>query len=440
MTPPRVAIIGAGPTGTMLARLLHLANIPVVIFEADASPNYRSQGGTLDLHPPTGLAALKQAGLFEKFLEKARYDGDALQITDKDLRVYLKVEPTSTKHDNSTTPVGGGGGGVAKQIAGQRPEIDRFELRKLLLESLPPDTIRWNMRLKRLSSSPSSNKPVLEFDSGQTETGFDLVVGADGAWSKVRSSFLSSVIPTFAGIGLIHLSIPDAEKTSPEVYRAVNRGNMFAYSTGKFLAVQQMGDGSINVYAQTTQKDPHNWTTSEKWFHPDDANLTRSSLISEGGPFADWHPILREAIQKATAQCVPRTLFQLPIGFTWDHKPGATLIGDAAHLMTPFAGEGVNVGLEDAMKLAQAIIGAKEGELDGAVRAYEAEMFPRAAKVAKLTDELRLAWMFTPGSPGSVIAKTTAMHVNKHAPGVLHPFVKMVVYGYFAGRKVVRGY
>lgn len=98
---PKIAIIGAGPTGCMLARLLlrlsssaNIQPLTIHIYESESSPDYRSQGGTLDLHPKTGLAALQAAGLFDKFLEKARYDGDSLQVTDKDLRVYMSLAPS----------------------------------------------------------------------------------------------------------------------------------------------------------------------------------------------------------------------------------------------------------------------------------------------------------------------------------------------------------
>ena len=78
----KIAIIGAGPGGCMLARLLHCANINVTIFEAEASVDFRSQGGTLDLRTKTGLAAMKEAGLYEEFLKHARFGGESLVLCD----------------------------------------------------------------------------------------------------------------------------------------------------------------------------------------------------------------------------------------------------------------------------------------------------------------------------------------------------------------------
>lgn len=75
MTPP-IAILGAGPSGLLLGRLLHLASIDFVIFERDASSASawgRGGSGTLDLHEGTGQLALEEAGLLDDFKQKARY-------------------------------------------------------------------------------------------------------------------------------------------------------------------------------------------------------------------------------------------------------------------------------------------------------------------------------------------------------------------------------
>ncbi|KAK4216284.1 putative tetracycline resistance protein from transposon protein, partial [Rhypophila decipiens] len=460
--PPKIAIIGAGPTGCMLARLLlHLsseADIPpptVHIFESEPSPNYRSQGGTLDLHPKTGLAALQAAGLFDKFLDHARYDGDALQVTDKNLQVI---------------GVGGATNKIAKRVSGARPEIDRADLRRIITSSLPTGTIRWSKRLKQILNNSSSSPPTagksLEFTNDQVVGPYNLVIGADGAWSKTRISS-----PIFCKIALLDLSIPPPAKDSaPEVYDLINKGNLFAYSTGGFVSVQTMGDGSINVYAQwaipssfqtasSSHEEEDRYWESCPWYFPHDPDKTREALVAKGGPFADWHPLLKEAILKATDRCTPTMLYQLPVGFKWDHQEGVTLIGDAAHLMTPYAGEGVNVGLMDALVLGRNIVAAlrqeqereqdnttedeeeekivTRGLLDKAVTDYENEMWPRAEKIARLTDDLKQLWMFTEGSPGSVIATTTSLHAMKDAHWVWHPLIWACVHVYFWGRRLI---
>lgn len=95
MTYPKIAIIGAGPSGLLLARLLHLSNIPFTIFEGDASPDVRSQGGTLDLHPRSGQLALKEAGLFEDFKKHARYEGEDFILCDKTGKRHIQIKGTN---------------------------------------------------------------------------------------------------------------------------------------------------------------------------------------------------------------------------------------------------------------------------------------------------------------------------------------------------------
>ncbi|KAL1968160.1 hypothetical protein VTN77DRAFT_2291 [Rasamsonia byssochlamydoides] len=250
--PLKIAIIGAGPAGCMLARLLlhkqkdtkkndkNTSNknddIDVTIFEGEPSFDFRAQGGTLDLHTAIGIAALKQAGLYEEFLREARYDGEATVFSDKRRNAFISIAPATGER------------------AGGRPEIDCWALRRILLESLPAERIWWNKRLRAVSrvaagtaTGTATAGPVrddagdhlqLEFTDGTTQAGFDLIVGADGAWSKVRSSLLSTEKPFYAGVGGFSFSIPDAATTAPDSYKLVNRGNFFAYD-----GWQQKGQG-----------------------------------------------------------------------------------------------------------------------------------------------------------------------------------------------------
>ena len=307
MAPPlRIAIIGAGPAGMTLAHLLLKALIHVTIFEGEASPYARGQGGTLDLHDDTGLKALKEIGLWEEFLKYARYDGEAMAIADKNLKKYLYM------------------GGTTKETSRGRPEIDREKLRKILYEALPEDTVRWGCRLRSVEEDRS-----LHFEHG-VESGFDLIVGADGAWSKVRP-LLSKVMPYYTGLGGVHSVINKPEEEHPDLYRLVDRGSLMCFSDGKGLTAQQMGDGSLSI-GEWTQR-PEDW---QETYNLSDPKEVKRALREE---FHDWDSQLVAFINAADDNhLVPRSLYMLPVGHRWDHRAGFTLIGDAAHLMTPFAG------------------------------------------------------------------------------------------------------
>lgn len=292
----------------MLARLLQQSkkDIKVTIFEGESNIDFRSQGGTLDLHEKTGQAAFKAAGLFDEFLKYARYDGEAMKICDKKLLCYINQ---------------GGSKPNSNAIGTGRPEIDRPKLREVLYNSLDKDTVVWNHRLANVDEDLR-----LHFVNGDVETGFDLIVGADGAWSKIRPS-LTSEQPFYSGIGGIAFRIPDAEKTQPELYRLVNRGSFFSTSDMKSIMAQFMGDGSINI--STWSVRPRDWQKT-CGYDVHDAIAVKEACRKE---YADWDPRLVAFTQVAEDHVVPRDLFMLPVGIRWDHVKALTIVGDAAHLM-----------------------------------------------------------------------------------------------------------
>jgi 2-polyprenyl-6-methoxyphenol hydroxylase-like FAD-dependent oxidoreductase len=264
----KIAIVGAGPAVCLLARLLLQADqkFDVTIFEAEPDINFRARGGTLDLHEATGLAALKKAGLFDQFLVHARYDGDAIKIADKHLLCYVNL------------------GASKKGYTAGRPEIDRPRLRELLFHSLPARTVQWNKKLVRVDESR-----CLHFADGTSRGGFNLIVGADGAWSRVRA-LLSDVQPYYSGIGGYSLTIRDAEKTTPDLYCLLNRGSLSASSDGRGIMAQYIGDGSINTAAFAARSE--DWQR-ECQYDVDDPEAVRRALRKEyllGPTVGPTHP------------------------------------------------------------------------------------------------------------------------------------------------------
>jgi 2-polyprenyl-6-methoxyphenol hydroxylase-like FAD-dependent oxidoreductase len=160
-----IAIIGAGPGGLTLARLLEVNNIEYIVYERDIDPKPRfiNQGGTLDIHASSGQLALKEGQLFDKFKSIARWEAS---------RVCMQ-NPS----------------GTAKSVFGEdrdAPEIDRLHLRRMLLDSIPTDKIQWGHGIRSVERGATAAEHVVRFDNGSSVSGFRLIVGSDGAWSKVR--------------------------------------------------------------------------------------------------------------------------------------------------------------------------------------------------------------------------------------------------------------
>lgn len=202
--------------------------------------------------------------------------------------------------------------------------------------------IRWGYRLESVDATGT-----LHFTSGDKAGGFDLIVGADGAWSKVRK-VLTDEMPSYAGVGGFEGKIFNAAHERPWIDRLTNKGSWMSLGDCKSLGTQQCGDGTIS--AVFWHAGPEDWT---KDYDLDDPTAIKEALHREYRDWsAEYHAVI-DAVDPASFQ--PRSIYHLPTGMTWESKPGFTIIGDAAHLMSPFSGEGVNCGMLDACELAAAI-------------------------------------------------------------------------------------
>lgn len=349
MGSPRIAIVGGGPGGLMLARILHMGGVVATVFEREGHALERPQGGTLDIHADTGQVAFARAGLMDEFRRAARYEDQGSRIVDKAGRVWFDDQDAGD---------------------GDRPEVDRTALREILLRSVPADAVRWGRHL-RAARPRGDGAYDLEFEEGGAGP-FDLVVGADGTWSRVRP-LVSHYEPQYTGVMFIEFGIDDVDARHPELSRLVGRGKLGAIGDARCIIAQRNGNAHIRSYA--IFRVPLDWPS--RTFDLASPAATRAGLLAQ---FEGWSPSLLDLIRASNDRIVPRPIYALPVGHRWPNRAGATLLGDAAHVMSPFGGDGVNNALFDALELGRRLVDGDDWA--AAVAEYEADMFDRVEESA----------------------------------------------------------
>jgi 2-polyprenyl-6-methoxyphenol hydroxylase-like FAD-dependent oxidoreductase len=366
---PSITIIGGGLGGLTLARVLHIHGIAATVYEAEASADARGQGGLLDIHEYNGQLALKAAGLYEDFRGLIQAEAEAQCILDKDGSVLLYQ------------PDKGNGG---------RPEVPRGDLRRILLDSLPSGTVRWGHKTTAVSSI-GDGRHTVTFANGSTAT-TNLLVGADGAWSRVRP-LLTEAKPTYAGTSFIETFLFDCEARHKASADAVGSGTMMALAPGKGIMAHREADATLHAYVALNK--PEDWIATIDFSDP------ISTLARVAAEFEGWAPQLIELLTGTETDPVLRPIYTLPIGHRWRRVRGVTLLGDAAHLMSPFAGEGANLAMYDGAELGKAIA-ANPNDLEAALLVYEKDMFTRSASAAEEADR-NLKLFFDENTPQSVV-------------------------------------
>lgn len=350
-----IAIIGAGLGGLTLARVLHVHGIAATVYEADPSADSRTQGGQLDIHEEDGQVALAAAGLTDGFRAIIHAGGQATRVLDSTGSVLL--DDPAEEDD----------------VASGRPEVLRGDLRRLLLDSLPTGTVRWGMKVAAVSTGDDGRHEV-RFADGSTVVP-DVLVGADGAWSRVRP-LLTDAVPEYTGVTFVETWLHDVDERHPATAAAAGGGGMFALAPGQGISTHREDGDVLHAYVQLRR--------SAEWV---DALVSGDDLLAAvAGEFDGWATELRAFVTDTDTTPVVRRIHQLPEGTRWDREPGVTLVGDAAHLAPP-AGDGANLAMYDGAQLALAIA-AHPDDVEAALTEYETAMFARTVDAGRDAREI----------------------------------------------------
>ena len=372
----KVLVIGAGTGGLCLAQGLRAAGIDVRVFERDHKPTDRIQGYRLTINT-TGARALRSClpqENFERYIAASARISTGVTFLDHRLRRLMSFE--LSRHEQSEPDAA-------------RP-ISRIALRQILLEGVE-QTVAFGKTFTGFETS-DSGRVVAHFEDGSVADG-DILIGADGASSRVRRQLLpdaqridtglTAISGRFALDSLARRETPAAIFKGPTLILGPRGGFMFAGAVEYPPNHPPLHDPSEYVM--------WGFSMRRESLGLDIGEAARAAVLAQ---IADWSPEVRRLVERAE----PSSLTGFAVKSSVPIRPWATrrvtLLGDALHNMTPYQGIGANTALRDAALLSELLreVDAGRRNLLPAIAAYEHEMirYGFAAVRASLVQMKRL--------------------------------------------------
>jgi len=354
-----IAIVGGGPGGLTLARLLQLKGANIKVYERDINKDARLIGSPLDMHEGSGMAALRSANLLDEFKKNYRPGADKTVIVNEHAEIFFSDHEGKPEEDFGNEHF--------------RPEIDRGPLRNMLLESLQPGTVIWDSHFISMEKQPEGW--LLHFKNGSSAHA-DIVIAADGANSKIRP-YITNIKAFYSGVTMLEGNVHNSKESVPHIYELLNGGKIMAFGNTKNLLMGLKGTGDLSFFASF--KTAENWATNSGLDFSDKTQLLEWFKTA----YSEWSSIWYELFKNAATPFIPRSIYCMPLDQTWEALPDLTMLGDAAHVMPPFAGEGANMAMLDALELSECLTSDKYHTLQEAISFYEINMRKRAAMAAQ---------------------------------------------------------
>lgn len=405
----QVLIAGGGIGGLAAAVALHQAGIPVRVFEQ--APELREAGAGVSLWP-NAMRALARLGLFEAVLGD-HVPMNRIVVRRRDDRLLMELlEP------------------------GRQPEpgicVHRAHLQQILAAALPADRLHLDRRLVGFETGPADDGPIAgepvtaTFHDGSIERGA-LLIGCDGIHSVVRAQLHGAGPPRYRGYR-IWRAVSEFDLPEPLLGQSTEW-----WGPGRRFGVLPGEPGRVYWYAtQTTRSaagngadngDRRPGVRAGEMAAAGDGSHAVAEKARLAALFSDWpSPVSRLIGAVEPGGLVLTDGEDRPVPRSWGSGP-VTLLGDAAHPMTPNMGQGACAAIEDALVLAGCV--DRFGLTPEALRRYEHARTPRTRWIVRQSRRIGRVGQLT--SPPLVVLRD---HVMRRVPDRLTASVQRRVYDY----------